>query len=167
MAGGIAPAEATTLASTQGVCYGSVACAGQDPATAGCTGSEQLIQDQQVPDLGDIDLYHSSACGTYWATLFITSSYQQPPTGPWPELAEIFYVPALGGPEQFATTGWDLTIGHTTTTVMVPDSGSVKACGGDPDDNADAFDVDPQGGNGLSVTNNFTYYGTGACTLWH
>src|SRR5579884_191310 len=137
-------------ASTQGVCYGAVGCAGQDPA---------------VPQLGDIDLYHSSVCGTFWATLFITGNYNEPATGPWPELAEIFYVPPLGGPEQFDTAQWDLTIGHTTTTLMVPDSGSIKACGGDPGDNTHAFDVDPQGGNGLAVGNEFSYYGTGACTL--
>ncbi len=154
-------------ASTQGVCYGAVGCAGQDPAASGCTGSEQLVQDQAVPQLGDIDLYHSSVCGTFWATLFITGNYNEPATGPWPELAEIFYVPPLGGPEQFDTAQWDLTIGHTTTTLMVPDSGSIKACGGDPGDNTHAFDVDPQGGNGLAVGNEFSYYGTGACTLWH
>jgi Protein of unknown function (DUF2690) len=165
LAGNASPAAATT----QGACYGTIACAGQDPAASGCTGSQQLVQDVPVPDLGDIQLFHSGVCATSWATLVISRAYIQPGSGPWPELAEIFYEPPQGGPEQFETAQWNLQTNSTTTTLMVPDSGSVKACGGDPNDSTDPFDEDPQGANGLTQdqTQNPTFYTTGACTLWH
>jgi hypothetical protein len=159
-------AGAPAQASSSITCFGSVACGGSSADS--CIASEQLIQDQQVPGLGEIDLYESSECGTAWATLSISGDYQL--NGVTPELAEIFYEPPQGGPEQFETALWDLNTAHTTTTTMVPlDGASVKACGGDPLVSTDPFDEDPQGASGLAQDpnnpdNNQT---TGACTLWH
>jgi len=118
-------------------------------------GSEELIQDQVVPDLGDIDLWESGVCDTAWATLTIdTTTYNEPGGGPLPELAEFFYEPAQGGPEQFHTAAWSLQTNQSTITGMVPYStGSIKACGGDPTYSADPFDVDPQGANGIAEVN--------------
>src|ERR1700738_4076022 len=100
-----APAHA---GGSQVACYGSVGCAGQSPVTSGCTASQRLIEDRAVPGVGDIDLYESSVCGTAWAVLNPTTQYISPGNGTtWSQLAEIFYEPPLGGPEQFEASAWD------------------------------------------------------------
>jgi hypothetical protein len=155
-------------ASTQVGCYGTVACTGQSPITSGCSQSGDLIEDKQVANLGDVDFYESPICGTAWATLTVTNIYVQPPSGPWPELAEIFFVPPQGGPEQFQAVEWTGNTADVATTLMVPDSGSAKACAGDPADTTHPFDEDPLS-NGVTQDQNQnpTFYTTGACTLWH
>jgi len=169
-AGGV-PAQAGSSIT----CAGSVACAGGSPSAEGCTADAVLIQDEGIPgdgtdNFGDIDLYESDLCGTAWATMRISSDASVNPNT-WPELAEIFYEPPEGGPEQFAVAVWDGQQPDLTTTTMVPFSGSVKACGGDPQGSADPFDEDPQGANFLSQDPTqfpeTSYLSTGACTLWH
>jgi len=173
-AGGV-PAQAGSSIT----CSGSVACAGGSPSAEGCTADAVLIQDQSVPEettsdgttnFGDIDLYESDLCGTAWATLTISSGASFN-ANTWPELAEIFYEPPEGGPEQFEVAVWGGSVGVDTTTTMVPFSGSVKACGGDPQGTADPFDEDPQGANFLSQNPSQEplsgYLSSGACTLWH
>lgn len=160
--------SAAANAATSVTCFGSVACAGG--SAADCATDAVLIQDQQIPNLGDIDLYESDLCGTAWAVLTISGEVEINP-GIWPELAEIFYEPPQGGPEQFNVTVWDGNPVDATTTRMVPVSGSVKACGGDPQGTTDPFDEDPQGTNGLyqdpSLDPEISYLSSGACTLWH
>jgi hypothetical protein len=62
--------------------------------------------------------------------------------------------------------------------LMVPDTGSVKACGGNPSGGdgapAVAFDLNPQGqqnpeGNRVTTITDqkFGFYPSGGCTLWH
>jgi hypothetical protein len=151
-------------------CSGSVACAGGSPSAEGCTADAVLIQDEQVPGLGEIDLYESDLCGTAWATLSISTDASVNSTT-WPELAEIFYEPPEGGAEQFEVAVWGGDVQADTTTTMVPINGSVKACGGDPQGSADPFDEDPQGANFLSQNPSQEplsgYLSSGACTLWH
>jgi len=164
LAGGPAHAGGSQVA-----CHGSVGCAGQSPVTSGCTGSQALVEDRAVPGVGDIDLYESSVCGTAWAVLNPTS-YSPPGNGSsWAQLAEIFYEPPQGGPEQFEASAWDKVANSNVLTLMVPISGSVKACGGSPDGSNDPFDEDPQGNSGVAqpVPSGPDYWGTGACTLWH
>jgi hypothetical protein len=89
----------------------------------------------------------------------------------WPYLAEIFYEPPEGGYEQFSTAEWGGGYNDPTTTTMVPDDGSVKACGGDPGGSTDPFDEDPQGTQNVEQdpdADGEPYpYTAGACTLWH
>lgn len=162
LVGGV-PAHADSI-----TCSGSVACAGGNPNAEGCTTDADLIQDQSVPGLGEIDLYESDRCGTAWATLTISGDAAT--NSDWPELAEIFYEAPEGGAEQFEVTVWDDNPADETTTTMVPFSGSVKACGGDPQATTDPFDEDPQGANFLSqnaAQQPVAYLSSGACTLWH
>jgi hypothetical protein len=151
-------------ASTAITCFGSVGCAGQGAAT--CTSDAQLIEDRQVPGLGDIDLYESNICDTAWATLVVVNYDTGNQVS---QLAEIFYEPPQGGPEQFSTASWSVnSTSSMVTTTMVPLDGSVKACGGNPTGTADPFDEDPQGINGLFVNPGTGNEGmTGSCTLWH
>lgn len=169
--------SASAQASSSPTCFGSVGCSGQSPISTGCDNSSILVQDQSVPGLGDIDLYVSAGCGTAYAVLANLSNANvltQNPTGN-PlivlYLAEIFYVPVQGGPEQFNTIAWDGNGNDDATTTMVPLNGSVKACAGDPDGSGDPFDEDPQGNNG-TVQQPTDSIGqdpltAGACTSWH
>lgn len=180
----MAAIPAKAHASPSITCFGSVACAGGNPVTAGCTGDEVLVQDQQVPGLGDIDLYESGTCDSAWAVLHVSSSAlitNQSNFLYWPYLAEIFYEPPAGGSEQFNTVQWDGNLVDNATSAMVPLSGSVKACGGDPGDSTDPFDEDPQAIDGVtqdptpnpndpsapSSGGGDNEYTAGACTIWH
>jgi hypothetical protein len=169
-----APAHA---ASAELSCVGSVACTGQDPTASKCVSSEVLVEDQGVDFVGDIDLYESPVCGTAWAIL-TTSDCSNAKTCLNGQAAEIFYVPPQGGPEQYYAVSWDGQLGDAATTPMVPDSGSVKACGGNPQGSvgmlASAFDLNPQGqqnpkGNRITAitSQSTTAFPSGACTLWH
>lgn len=179
-----AKASASVDSSSSITCFGSVTCAGQDPASTGCDQDQTLLQDQQIPGappgygvntFGDIDLYESESCSTAWAVLhvspnaYILTSSSDPTS--WPYLAEIFYESPLGGAEQFNTARWDGKSGDVATTTMVPLSGSVKACGGDPNGSGDPFDEDPQAIHTViqDPVDNGTYYPltAGACTFWH
>lgn len=146
-------------------CYG-VACNGQDPSTTNCLASGVLIQDQTVADVGDIYLYESPNCATAWAQLNVSPTSLAVVHGDLGQLAEIFYEPANGGVESFQATLWGGDTTKVTYSLMVPLTGSVKACGGDMGNNG--FDEDPQGTRDLeqpgTANDAFLY---GACTLWH
>jgi hypothetical protein len=167
---GIFATPTSAHAVTAGSCWGPVACAGFPPTADDCLSSGYLVQDQKVPRLGDIDLFESGLCGIAWARLSIAT---YPGPGVWTpgQLAEIFYVPPQGGPEQFATAQWDLSASDYTYTTSVPEDGSVRACAGNPAGNtADyPFDEDPLAQGVLQDSTNTpsTFYGDGACTMWH
>lgn len=169
-----APAQA---AATQISCLGPVGCTGQDPTASGCANDKVLVEDQAVPFTGDIDLYESPSCHTAWATLG-GSTCSAETTCLNQQAAEIFYIPAGGGSEQFQAVGWEGTSEDAASTLMVPDNGSVKACGGNPDGSAGmvaaAFDLNPQGqqnpvGNRATAITSQPpgSFPSGACTLWH
>jgi Protein of unknown function (DUF2690) len=158
-------------------CAGAVACAGQDPVASSCANDKVLIEDQQVPYVGDIDLYESPSCGTAWASLSGGSCNSQETCGN-AQAAEIFYIPPQGGTEQYQAVSWDGNPSTDALSLMVPDTGSVKACGGNPEGGdgmiATAFDLNPQGqqnpeGNRITAitAQNPGEYPSGACTLWH
>ena len=140
---GAAPAQA---ASTELSCLGPVGCTGQDPVAAGCTSSEVDEEDQQVPFVGEIYLWESPACGTAWAEL-TTTSCSSSTTCSNGQAAEIFYIDPQGGSEQYYAVSWDNDVGDAATTPMVPLTGSIKACGGNPQGGvgtpASAFDLNP------------------------
>ena len=154
-------------------CYGSVACGGVAPGPAGCLTGGVLVQDQSVPDLGDIDLFENPLCGsgTGWAVLENTTDAFSYSALSGNAVAEIFYVPPQGGVEQFSAIAWDGFRGDNATTTMVPLNGSLKACAGSPDNSGDPFDEDPQAQDGvvqMQQANNTIYdFTTGACTSWH
>jgi len=185
----VAPSSAgTAMAATSPTCWGSVACAGQ-PVTSVDTGNSVcgtatgsiLVEDAQVNGLGDIYLCENTSSNTAWAVLIPSGNADCENNGTcgatWPDLAEIFYEPPEGGPEQYSVVDWDGNPGDIATTVMVPDGGSVKACGGDPSGSGNPFDEDPQGQGGEAqdpmpssspTDNNYIYPDSvGACTLWH
>lgn len=175
------------MAATAPSCWGSVACAGTtvtstetSTSTCGAASGSILVEDAQVNGLGDIYLCENTSSNTAWAVLIPSGSADCVGNGTcpsWPNLAEIFYEPPEGGPEQYSVVAWDGEPGDIATTVMVPDNGSVKACGGDPSGSGDPFDEDPQGQGGEAqdpapsaspTDNNYVYPDSvGACTLWH
>lgn len=176
-------------------CYGGVGCAGVALNT-NCSADEVRIEQVTVPGLGQLVLYKSPVvCNTVWAQLNVDT------TSPFPTsysglgydqgykfVAEIFYEPPTGGPEQFdLSSPWmGPGAGGTVSSPMLPDNASFKACAGAPSDAAGViapFDEDPQGIGGLAEQ--ITYpglsstptaepggtppadYSAGACTLWH
>ena len=184
----VAPSSAgTALAATPPSCWGSVACAGQtvtstatSNSTCGSASGSILIEDAQVNGLGDIYLCENTSSNTAWAVLVPSTTPDcagNDTCNVVPNLAEIFYEPPEGGPEQYSVKAWDGEAGDIATTVMVPDGGSVKACGGDPSGTGDPFDEDPQGQGGEAQDpepspspTDFNYIypdSVGACTLWH
>jgi Protein of unknown function (DUF2690) len=177
MAAGPVVAAPAHAAATPIGCKGSVGCAGQDPVASKCVNDKALIEDQQVPFVGDIDLYESPSCGTAWAQLTDTSC-NMTTTCLNQQAAEIFYIPAQGGVEQYQAVAWDGNANDSAMSLMVPDTGSVKACGGNPAGisgvPATAFDLNPQGqqnpqGNRITAITSQSVNGfpSGACTLWH
>lgn len=159
-------------------CYGSVACAGQNPTTQGCTGTQ--LESLFVTGLGTLQLFESSVCDTAWAVMDITqTAYPNYPgeavsNGTGMLIAEILYEPPEGGVEQYNTVPWDgveAPADEIVTTDMVPMTGSFKACAGSPNATGDPFDMDPQGStefvqnpNAGSTQGSFSL---GGCTLWH
>lgn len=162
------PAEATVP-----TCFGSVGCGGSAPSAGGCAESTEVVEAITVQNLGQLVLYKSSMCPVAWATLTVGTGVDAG-TGAaqgWHYIAEIFYEPPNGGPEQFQVTSpWGGT-GSTDvlTTNTVPDTGSFKTCAGSPGGSADPFDEDPEGtsGSALTETQLPSYYNIGACTMWH
>lgn len=162
-------------------CYGSVACAGQNPGTAGCTGTE--LESLLVTGLGHLQLFESGVCDSAWATLTLdqvgTPDYaDQAFFDNYTIIAEILYEPPQGGVEQYSTVPWSSTESPPTTapfevltTPMVPMSGSFKACAGSPDGSGDPFDMDPQGSTEFvqnpSASTAEGTFSLGGCTLWH
>ena len=156
------PASAATAGPN---CYGSVGCAGT-AVTSACDADKVKMEQDTVPNLGQLTLYVSPVCGTAWAQLIIdvtapvgsTSYADHGYTEGYRYVAEIFYEPPTGGAEQFILSSpWlDGTspAASTLITPMLPSNASFKACGGAPSDAANAvavpFDEDPQGGGGLA-----------------
>jgi hypothetical protein len=185
----VAPSSVgTAMAATSPSCWRSVACAGQPvtstetaTSTCGTASGSILVEDAQVNGLGNIYLCENTSSNTAWAVLIPSPSadcVSNDTCTTWPDLAEIFYGPPEGGPEQYSVVDWDGLSSDIATTVMVPDSGSVKACGGDPSGSGNPFDEDPQGQGGEAQDpipdstpppdNNYIYPDSvGACTLWH
>lgn len=170
-------ASTAQASATQIACLGPVGCAGQDPYASGCADGAVLIEDQSVPHTGDIDLYESPSCHTAWATLG-GSICSAAGTCLNQQAAEIFYIPPQGGSEQYQAVLWEGDPNASSETLMVPDNGSVKACGGNPAGGvavaAEAFDLNPQGqqnpmGNRATAITSQTKdeFPSGACTLWH
>jgi hypothetical protein len=170
----------TAEAAASAACYGLVACAGQSPATDGCTGTQ--LESLVVTGLGTLQLFESGVCGTAWAVLtFNQTAYPNYPSEAFNDgytmIAEILYEPPQGGVEQYSTVPWNpdqnptLPSPEVITTTMVPLGGSIKACAGSPDGSGDPFDMDPQGStefiqnpSGSTVQGTFSL---GGCTLWH
>ena len=158
-----APSHAASI-----TCFGSSGCNGASPGSS-CTDDESLVESLAVPQLGTLDLYQSASCQTAWAVLAVNPDTQiEDSSNPYQYIAEIFYEPPQGGPEQFNTTApWGGTgASNILTTTMVPNGASFKACAGSPNGSADPFDEDPQGLGGVTEPPS-SYYDVGACTLWH
>jgi hypothetical protein len=151
------------------VCYGTVGCAA-GAVTSACTADESLVEEVDVPQLGTLYLYQSASCATAWADLaYAPNTAIGSDINGYEYIAEIFYEPPQGGPEQFQiTTPWLGGSSETQfVTSMVPNSASFKACAGSPNGSGDAFDEEPLGLGGVSEPATDGWYNTGACTVWH
>jgi hypothetical protein len=133
-----------------------------------------MVQDQQVPGLGDIYLYESAACGAAWAQLNVSSSADAITVNATEQLSEIVYEAPTGGLEQGLSTYWDGSAADIAYSPMAPIADSIKACGGNANVNSNVFDIDPQGNQGLYFPGVYGGNGSsgseiafGACTLWH
>jgi hypothetical protein len=191
---GLCFAPSASAATNGPSCYGSVGCTGSTVSSA-CIADEVRVEQLTVPGLGQLVLYKSPVvCNGVWAQLTIDTGDPYPTSRAilgyeeqYQFVAEIFYEPPTGGPEQFDISApWDGTSSHSVIlSPMLPDNASFKACAGAPSDAAGvvaAFDEDPQGIGGigeqviypgLSSTPTSapggpaTTYSAGACTLWH
>ncbi|WP_171990808.1 DUF2690 domain-containing protein [Streptomyces sp. JHA26] len=129
-------------------CKGS-ACTGRNPATMGCDDDARLLE--EITETGlSLRFYYSPQCVASWAYLTLS-----PNESLWPQTLNIFYLPQLGGSEQWYSTGYVDPDDVAEPTPMVGGNLLAKGCTTELEE---GFDPSPESWQDGS---------TGVCTEWH
>ncbi|MGW1746939.1 DUF2690 domain-containing protein [Streptomyces sp. NPDC002092] len=130
-------------------CKGSD-CTGQSPATMGCDNDARLLE--EIDDTGySLRFYYSGTCDASWAYVTV-----DPASNTFPQAANIFYVPQLGGSEASFSAGFVNQDDVAKATPMVGGDATAKGCS---TDTGPGFDPAPE---------TWKQEGTsGVCTQWH
>lgn len=132
-------------------------CTGLNPATEGCD-ADALLLDEQDETGGDdtvaisLKFFRSPSCDASWAKVTVDPN----DIDLYPQAANIFYVPQLGGSEAHYSGGWVSSDNVGAATPMVGGDALAKGCNSDASEDQDPAPETWQ----QSATN-------GMCTQWH
>ncbi|WP_392670094.1 DUF2690 domain-containing protein [Streptomyces sp. LN785] len=130
-------------------CKGS-SCTGQSPVTMKCDTDARLLEELDDTNMS-LKFYYSGTCDASWAYVTVN-----PNSDLWPQAANIFYVPQLGGSEASYSAGYVNQDDVAKASPMVGGNAMAKGC---------ATDVGP-GDDPAPET--WKQDGTsGMCTQWH
>ncbi|EPD63204.1 MULTISPECIES: DUF2690 domain-containing protein [Streptomyces] len=138
----------STAASAAG-CKGA-ACTGQSPATMGCDDDARLLEEIDDTSMS-LKFYYSGTCDASWAYVTV-----DPQSSIYPQAANIFYVPQLGGSEASYSAGYVNQDDVAKATPMVGGNAMAKGCATDI---GPGFDPAPETWKQEGTT--------GVCTQWH
>ncbi|WP_158710394.1 DUF2690 domain-containing protein [Streptomyces sp. NRRL F-5126] len=129
----------------------SSSCTGRNPVTMGCDSDAALLE--EIDDTGmSLRFYYSGTCDASWA--YVTVSSTDP--NAYPQAANIFYIPELGGSEASYSAGYVNQSDVAKPTPMVGGAAMAKGCA---TESGPGFDPAPE---------TWKQEGTsGVCTRWH